>query len=79
MTWLVDPETREMLPAFEAADVRLRRVCGEHEWLGAHVDISPDWEQSTVDECGFQYIRRCQRPCVHLTYEAAVDMVYGRA
>lgn len=65
MTWLVDPDTREPLPAFEAYDRRIRRLGGPVEWPGEHVPGQPGWELSTVDEIGFQYARQCRRPCCH--------------
>ena len=69
MTWLLDPTTREPLPAFGAEDQRLHRVGGEVFWLGEHDSNEPDWELSTVSEIGMQYARKCQRPCVHLPRE----------
>ena len=62
-TWMVDPVTREPLAAFEAHERELRAVCGNAEWPGEHEE--PGWERSTVDDCGFQYVRRCRRPCCH--------------
>lgn len=65
MIWLADPATREPLPAFEAADHRIRRLCGELVWLGEHDQLAPSWEVSEPDDCGFVYARPCRRPCVH--------------
>lgn len=64
--WIVDPDTRLPLPAFEASDHRLRRLGGPIEWLGEHDELAPAWERSTIDDIGFQYVRLCRRPCVHL-------------
>lgn len=64
-TWLIDPETREPLAAIKPADGTLRRLGRDMEWLGEHHPSHPSWEISTVDSLGFQYARRCQRPCVH--------------
>lgn len=66
MMWLVDPSTHEPLPAFEAAEYTVRRICGEQVWLGEHDELAPTWERSEPDECGFVYVRPCRRPCVHL-------------
>jgi hypothetical protein len=63
MMWLADPVTKEPLPAFVAADRTIRRLGGKLEWLGAHSAYYPGWEESTVDDMGFQYIRRCRREC----------------
>jgi hypothetical protein len=66
MIQISDPVTRQPLPAFKADDLGLRRLGGAVEWLGEHDPDYPSWERSTVSEIGFQYIRRCARPCVHL-------------
>lgn len=61
--WLADPVTKEPLPAFEAHDRKLRRIGGDLRWEGEHDPNAPGWERSTVNDIGFQYIRRCRRPC----------------
>lgn len=61
--WLVDPETREPLPAFVAVVLPLWSIGRDHTWPGIHSAVWPGYEESTPDSLGVEYVRKCRREC----------------